>query len=107
MTSKGFYNAILITSDTTLNFMDMSDRNGILHLTLFNGGDTILILDDATQQEVLPGESFTIESPVAIVNTSFRIKFKKKQVTKIIVFLLGTSLKCLVLQKMNKDERIN
>lgn len=78
MTSKGFYNAILITSDTTLNFMDMSDRNGILHLTLFNGGDTILILDDATQQEVLPGESFTIESPVAIVNTSFRIKFKKE-----------------------------
>ncbi|GET46910.1 hypothetical protein [Capnocytophaga felis] len=79
MTRKGLYNAIVITDDSSLNFMDMSGGEGILHFSMFNAGDTILVLDDSTRQEILPGESFVIESPVAIVNESFRLKFKKSE----------------------------
>ncbi|MFK8294819.1 hypothetical protein ACI760_01335 [Capnocytophaga canimorsus] len=79
MTRKGLYNAIVITDDSSLNFMDMSGGEGILHFSIFNAGDTILVLDDSTRQEILPGESFVIESPIAIVNESFRIRFKSDE----------------------------
>lgn len=77
--AKGLYNSSVITQETALNFMELSNQQGILHLTLFNAGDTVLIIDDSTQQEIMPGESFVIESPVAIVNTSFRVRFKKEK----------------------------
>lgn len=79
MTRKGLYNAITVTKNTNLDFLQMSDGEGIIHFTLVNAGDTILVLDDSTQEEILPGETFVIESPVAIVNDMFRIKFKKDE----------------------------
>ena len=79
---KGLYQAIVVTGATSLNFMEMSNEQGILHLSIYNSGDTNLIIDDATQQRILPDESFVVESSVALVNTSFRLKFEKNPTNK-------------------------
>ncbi len=75
---EGRLKSLVIINDTTLDFEKMSGGLGIRHLSIKNAGTSTLIIDDATQEEVLPDEPFYIESPIALVNTDFRLKFNKK-----------------------------
>lgn len=68
-----------ITKDTLLDFEKISNGKGVYHLTLQNNGETVAYLDDATQEEIEPGDTLIVESPVAIINTNFPIIFKYQQ----------------------------
>lgn len=77
MARKGLLAGFVITQDTTLDFMKMTDNRGVLHLSLKNQGTASLIIDDFSQEEIKPDEMFVVESPVSICNTSFRLKFRE------------------------------
>lgn len=74
---KGKIFAVRLTSDRTFNFHDETMGRGAMGLSIRNVGETNLIIDDATQEEIAPGEYFLVENNIAIVNTDFRVKFKK------------------------------
>lgn len=76
MTRKGLLAGFIITQDTILNFMELSQNNGVVHLSLENQGNSTLIIDDFSKEEIASGQTFIIESPVAVCNTAFPLKFK-------------------------------
>lgn len=75
---KGLLSDFLITQDTDLNLLQITQGKGVIHLSIYNGGTSVLIIDDSTQQEIEPDNVFVVESLIPIVNTSFRLKFKKE-----------------------------
>ncbi len=79
---KGRLASSVIKKNTSLNFKQLSGGLGIRNLTLYNAGNATLIIDDATKQEVKPGEIFCLESNLALVNTDFKLKFKEENKEK-------------------------
>ncbi len=76
---KGRLVSAVITKDTVLDFKQLSGGLGIRNLTLYNAGNATLIIDDTTKQELKKGETFCLESHLSLVNTDFRLKFKKDE----------------------------
>ncbi len=76
---KGRLISTVIKEDTTLDFQVLSDGLGIRHLSIHNKGGATLIIDDATQEEIKTGESFYLETHLALINTDFRLKFKEDE----------------------------
>lgn len=74
---KGKLFGLLITQDTTFDFNDQTKGKGAVGISIRNIGQTPLIIDDATQERIMPGEYFLIENTMAVVNTDFRLKFDK------------------------------
>ena len=76
--TKGLLNRIRITNDTVLNFFEDTKGEGAAGISIYNDGQTTLIIDDGTNEEIAPGQYFFVENDIPIINTSFRIRFKKE-----------------------------
>lgn len=75
---KGKLVSTVLTNDTVLDFEVLSGGRGIRHLSISNVGTSTLVIDDATQEEILPGESFFLESDIALINDDFSLRFARK-----------------------------
>lgn len=84
---KGRLYAIVLTDDCTFDFYQETQCAGAIDVSIHNRGQTTLVIDDATQEEILPDESFLVDNNVAIVNRDFRLKFKKEdgKINKVIL----------------------
>ena len=71
----GLLNAFRITQNTTFNLFEDTQGKGAIGITLRNDGQTPFYLDDGTQELVLPGEVFTLENTIPLVNAQFSIRF--------------------------------
>lgn len=74
---KGHLITLVFTDDQLFDFEQITGGKGAMWLTIENLGDAPLIIDDVSQQEILPQESFVVECPVAMINSDFRVKFKE------------------------------
>lgn len=76
---KGRLYSILITDDRTFDFYEETNCHGAVGISIRNLGDSVLVIDDTTQEEILPGEYFLIENDCALVNRDFRLRFLKEK----------------------------
>lgn len=76
---KGYLKSYRLTQDSTLDFDLMSQGAGIVQLTLHNSGNVPVLLDDAAQQILHPQETFMVECPLGLINTSFSVKFLREK----------------------------
>ncbi len=76
---KGKLISTTVSKDSSLDFILMSGGLGIRHLSIKNAGTSTLVIDDVTKEEILPGEAFYVESRIALVNTEFKLRFKKDE----------------------------
>ena len=75
---KGLLHSIRITDDIVFNLFSDTQGNGAVGLSLRNTGEVPLIIEDGANEEIAPGQYFFVESETAIVNTAFRVTFKKE-----------------------------
>lgn len=75
---KGRLFSTLLSTDTAINFYENTNQAGAMGLTIRNIGQTVLVIDDHTQEEIMPGDYFFIENTIPIVNTDFKIRFKNE-----------------------------
>lgn len=72
---KGIMRALRFQDKTTFNLNKLSDGRGVYHFTVRNVGTANLIIDDTTQEIIAPGETWVLESTVAIMNDLLKFKF--------------------------------
>ena len=75
---KGLLHSIRITDDIVFNLFEDTNGNGAVGLSLRYTGDVPVIIEDGANEEFAPNQYFFVESETAIVNTAFRISFKKE-----------------------------
>lgn len=91
---KGKLATILLTQNTNLNFIDLSNGIGISHLTIENIGEAVLLIDDVSQQKIFTNEVFVIESPLPLINQNFGIRFLGKNPKAIIRYIVEIDCEC-------------
>ena len=75
---KGLLNAIRITQDTTFNLLEDTQGQGAIGITLVNDGQTSFYIEDGANELVAPGELFTLENTIPVINEAFRVRFKSE-----------------------------
>ena len=75
---KGLLYRHRITDDTVFDFYSDTNKQGVVGLTIRNDGETSFIIDDSVGEEFAPREVFMAENEIPIINTAFRVKFKKE-----------------------------
>lgn len=72
---KGIMRGLRLQDKTAFNLGKISDGRGVYHFTIRNTGKADLIVDDHTQEVIKPGETWMIETDVAIMNDNLKFKF--------------------------------
>ncbi|MEB3036014.1 hypothetical protein [Capnocytophaga ochracea] len=76
--TKGLLTRIRITDDTVFNLFEDTKGQGAIGITIRNDGETPFIIEDGVNEEFAPKEYFMCENTIPVINTAFRVSFKKQ-----------------------------